>query len=87
MNLKAVKAIFKRNLAAYFGSPSGYLFICAFVLVSGLSAFWPHEFFNSNLANLDQLSLWFPVLLLFIVLFVIQTMTVAQRLAAGGEQR
>ena len=64
MNLKAVKAIFKRNLAAYFGSPSGYLFICAFVLVSGLSAFWPHEFFNSNLANLDQLNKVLPLIML-----------------------
>ncbi len=33
MNLKAVTAIFKRNLGAYFGSASGYLFICAFVLI------------------------------------------------------
>ncbi|MFP6901604.1 MAG: Gldg family protein [Opitutales bacterium] len=64
MNLKAVTAIFKRNLAAYFGSPSGYLFICAFVLVSGLSAFWPHEFFNSNLANLDQLNKLLPLIML-----------------------
>jgi len=67
MNRKAVKAIFKRNLAAYFGSPSGYLFICAFVLVSGLSAFWPHEFFNSNLANLDQLNKVLPLIMLAFV--------------------
>ena len=64
MNLKAVTAIFKRNLGAYFGSASGYLFICAFVLVSGQSAFWPHEFFNSNLANLDQLNKVLPLIML-----------------------
>ena len=56
MNTSAILAIFKRNLFAYFGNPTGYVFICAFVLVSGLAAFWPHEFFNANLANLDQLN-------------------------------
>ncbi len=64
MNTKAVKAVFKRNLAAYFGSPSGYVFICAFLLASGLAAFWPQEFFDSNLANLDQLNKFLPHILL-----------------------
>ncbi len=64
MNTQAVKAVFKRNLAAYFGSPSGYVFICAFLLASGLAAFWPQEFFDSNLANLDQLNKFLPHILL-----------------------
>ena len=64
MNTKAVLAVFKRNLAAYFGSPSGYVFICAFLLASGLAAFWPQEFFDSNLANLDQLNRFLPHILL-----------------------
>ena len=64
MNTQAVLAVFKRNLAAYFGSPSGYVFICAFLLASGLAAFWPQEFFDSNLANLDQLNRFLPHILL-----------------------
>jgi len=64
MNTQAVLAVFKRNLAAYFGSPSGYVFICAFLLASGLAAFWPQEFFDSNLANLDQLNRLLPHILL-----------------------
>ena len=64
MNPQAVLAVFKRNLAAYFGSPSGYVFICAFLLASGLAAFWPQEFFDSNLANLDQLNRFLPHILL-----------------------
>ena len=64
MNTQAVLAVFKRNLAAYFGSPSGYVFICAFLLSSGLAAFWPQEFFDSNLANLDQLNRYLPLILL-----------------------
>ena len=64
MNVHAVLAIFKRNLFAYFGSPTGYVFICAFVLSTGLAAFWPQEFFNSNLANLDQLNKYIHLILL-----------------------
>ena len=64
MNKQAVLAVFKRNLAAYFGSPSGYVFICAFLLASGIAAFWSQEFFDSNLANLDQLNQLLPHILL-----------------------
>ena len=64
MNTKAILAVFKRNFSSYFGSPSGYVFICAFLLASGLAAFWPQEFFDSNLANLDQLNKFLPVILL-----------------------
>ena len=64
MNKNAITAVFKRNLASYFGSPSGYVFICAFLLASGLAAFWPQEFFDSNLANLDQLNKFLPHILL-----------------------
>ena len=64
MNKNAVLAVFKRNLASYFGSPAGYVFICAFLLASGLAAFWPQEFFNANNANLDQLNSFLPHILL-----------------------
>lgn len=64
MNTQAILAVFKRNLGSYFGSPSGYVFICAFLLASGLAAFWPQEFFDSNLANLDQLNKFLPHILL-----------------------
>ena len=40
------------------------MFICAFLLASGLAAFWPQEFFDSNLANLDQLNKFLPIILL-----------------------
>ncbi len=61
-----VRAVCVRNVVSFFSSTRGYLFIYAFVTLSGFYAY-RDEFFTNNLANLDQLSLWFPGLLLFIV--------------------
>jgi ABC-2 type transport system permease protein len=67
MNTKVLYAVFKRNFVSYFASPTGYLFICLFVLLSAIAAFWPNEFFNTNLANLDQLSKVFPLIMLVFI--------------------
>ena len=67
MNTHIISAVFRRNLAGYFSSPIGYVFICVFVLLSGFAAFWPNEFFNANLATLDQLNEHLPwIMLVFI---------------------
>jgi ABC-2 type transport system permease protein len=71
MNTSVLFAVFKRNFVSYFANPTGYLFICAFVLLSSIAAFWPNEFFNANLANLDQLNdnpylNFFTIMLVFI---------------------
>ena len=68
-----VSAVFWRNVKQYFSSVLGYLFIVVFVTVCAVLAF-NQKFFADNLANLDQLSNWFPLLLLFIVPAI--TMTV-----------
>ena len=62
----AVRAVFLRNLKSYFSGVIGYLFIIVFVILASIIAF-NQKFFSDNLANLDQLSAWFPVLLLFLV--------------------
>jgi ABC-2 type transport system permease protein len=67
MNWHVLDAVFKRNFVAYFSSPTGYVFICVFVLLGSLAAFWPPEFFNSNLANLDQLNRYLPYILLVFI--------------------
>ena len=67
MNANVVFAIFKRNFVSYFSSPIGYVFICAFVLLSAFATFWPNEFFNANLANLDQLNDRLPWIMLVFV--------------------
>ena len=71
MNLHVLWAVFRRNFVSYFASPTGYVFICLFVLFGAIAAFWVPEFFNNNLANLDQLSFWFP----FIMLIYVPTIT------------
>jgi ABC-2 type transport system permease protein len=67
MKWHVIDAVFKRNFVAYFSNPTGYVFICVFVLLGSLAAFWPPEFFNSNLANLDQLNRSLPFILLVFV--------------------
>jgi ABC-2 type transport system permease protein len=67
MKWHVLDAVFKRNFVAYFSNPTGYVFICVFVLLGSLAAFWPPEFFNSNLANLDQLNRYLPYILLVFV--------------------
>ena len=41
MKWHVLDAVFKRNFVAYFSNPTGYVFICVFVLLGSLAAFWP----------------------------------------------
>lgn len=67
MYKRAAAAVLKRNFFGYFSNPTGYVFLCIFVLLTSFFAFWPHEFFNSNLANVDQLNDVIPLILLIFV--------------------
>ena len=67
MNLNVLRAILVRNVVSYFTNATGYLFICVFVLLSSFAAFWPNDFFNANLANLDQLNKYFAYIMLIFI--------------------
>jgi ABC-2 type transport system permease protein len=64
---KAAFAVLKRNFVGYFANPTGYVFLCLFVFLTSAAAFWPHDFFIANLANLDQLNKYIPLILLVFV--------------------
>ena len=67
MNFNVLFAVFRRNFVSYFANPTGYLFICLFVCSGAVAAFWVPAFFSNNLANLDQLNFWFPLIMLFYI--------------------
>lgn len=77
-------SIFNRNFASYFSGVLGYLFIVAFVVAGGALAF-NGRFFTANEPNLDQLSQWFPLLLLFIVPAITMSTWADERRAGTDE--
>ncbi len=64
---QAAFAVMKRNFIGYFSNPTGYVFLCLFVLLTSFAAFWPHEFFTTNLANFDQLNKYLPYIMLIFI--------------------
>lgn len=63
---QVIAAIFQRNFSAYFSGMLGYLFIIVFVVACGWYAF-DARFFTANEPNLDQLSINYPLLMLFFI--------------------
>ncbi len=63
----AAFAVLKRNFVGYFSNPTGYVFLCLFVLLTSFFAFCLPDFFTSNLANFDQLNRVLPAIMLVFI--------------------
>lgn len=60
-------AVFKRELASYFQTPLGYVFIAIFLLLSGFFTFELGNFFNRSQADLSAFFNFHPWLFLILV--------------------
>lgn len=65
--LANIKAIAKRELAAYFTSPVAYVFIVIFLLLVGFFTLNVGQFFEVGEASLNGFFYWHPWLYLFLV--------------------
>jgi len=57
----------RKELNGFFATPAAYLFLAAFLAVTLFVVFWVETFFARNIADLQPLFEWMPVLLVFLV--------------------
>lgn len=62
-----IKAIMKRELSGYFGSPVAYVFIVIFLLLIGFFTFYISGFFEVGQADLRGFFQWHPWIFMFLV--------------------
>jgi ABC-2 type transport system permease protein len=65
--MNAVKAIFKREFAAYFATPLAYVFIVIFLFAMGAFTFYVGRFYDNGIADLSVFFGYHPWLYLFLV--------------------
>lgn len=62
-----VMAIFKREIAGYFGSPVAYVFIVIFLVLLGFFTFYVSHFFEIGQADLRNFFEWHPWIFMFLI--------------------
>lgn len=65
--LRNMKAIVKRELSGYFGSPVAYVFIVIFLLLCGFFTFSVSHFYELGQADLRTFFQWHPWIFLFLI--------------------
>ncbi len=84
MNKNVVLAVAKRDLRSWFGNPASYVFIMLFVGIACVAMMWTGAFFTNNLANLDTLNAWFPIISALFIAAATMGMWTSER--ANGTQ-
>ena len=65
--MKNIKAIFKRELSAYFSTPVAYVFIVIYLFLTGIFTFYLGAFYERNQADLEPFFRFHPWLYLFLI--------------------
>ena len=65
--MKPIWSITRKELGAYFGSPTALIFLGIFLVVTLFTFFWVAGFFARGLADIRPLFQWMPLLLIFLV--------------------
>lgn len=61
-----IVTVARKELLSYFSSPTAFIFLGAYLLVSLFTFFWVEKFFSRNIADLRPLFEWMPLLLIFL---------------------
>ncbi|MFW5830043.1 MAG: Gldg family protein [Planctomycetota bacterium] len=63
MHSYALMAVARRQLGSFLGNPLGYIFILAFVCLTGVLIFWPDAYYRRGIADLWYMAGAMPMLL------------------------
>lgn len=64
---RSVRAVFRRELGGYFGSPVAYVFLVVFLVLAGFFPFSVSQIFEQGQADLRPFFEWHPWIYLFLV--------------------
>lgn len=64
--INVIFAIARKELALFFGSPIGYLFLLAYLGMTLFVFFWVEAFFARNIADVRPMFEWLPISLVFL---------------------
>jgi len=84
--MRQIRIIARRELAAYFATPMGFVFIGIFVALSGAFTFYIGRFFERNQASLETFFTFLPWLYLLLVPAVAMRMWAEERKSGTIEQ-
>ena len=66
MSFRVMRRVAAKELTLFFASPTGYLFLAAFLAVTLFVFFWVEAYFARNVADVRPMFEWMPVMLIFL---------------------